>query len=153
MSEYTTATGDIAIFWDYQNMKQTEFNDYNTLKDKFETDKTAFEQGLADRDVQLKDMFKMFFEPAVEIPVRPENVEVPAAYGGPTIDLSKYVGSSKATWAAKATDNKGAALVTGQMFDDAPTADEYFANKIGYLYSNNGASTVTSVGHVFGRLG
>lgn len=50
MSEYTTATGDIAIFWDYQNMKQTEFNDYNTLKDKFETDKTAFEQGLADRD-------------------------------------------------------------------------------------------------------
>lgn len=96
----------------------------------------------------------MFFETAVEIPVRPENVEVPAAYGGPTIDLSKYVGSSKATWKAKQSENNGnAALVTGQMFDDAPTADEYFANKIGYLYSNNGASTVTSVGHVFGRLG
>lgn len=96
----------------------------------------------------------MFFETAVEIPVRPENVAVPAAYGGPTIDLSKYVGSSKATWAEKATDNKGAALVTGQMFDDTPTADGYFANKIGYLYSNNdGASTATSVGHVFGRLG
>lgn len=50
LSEYTTATGDVAIFWDYQGMKKAEFDAFNASKATYETDKTAFVQALADRD-------------------------------------------------------------------------------------------------------
>jgi len=97
----------------------------------------------------------MLFDPVVEIPDRPENINRPDAYMGPTIDLSKYVGSSSSTWNVKATDNKGyAALVTG-TFDSAPAVNAKFANRIGYLVCSNdiAATTASAVGHLFGRLG
>lgn len=61
----------------------------------------------------MEDIFKVLFEAPVEIPDRPENIERPAAYSGPTFDLGKFVGSSAVSWKAKASENSGnASLVT-----------------------------------------
>jgi len=37
LSDYTTSTGDIQIFWDFQGFKKSEF-------DQFNTDKAAYEE-------------------------------------------------------------------------------------------------------------
>jgi len=158
MSVYSTATGDIAIFWKFQALKKAEFDKFNTAKTDFEAKKTTFVTALADRDAQLKDIFKMNFETAIEIPDRPENVTPPAAYGGPTINLAQYIAPTSKSWNVKKSLNEGnAGLVTGMKFDDVPALSENFANRIGYLYASaDTAATVVDtlgVGHVFGRLG
>lgn len=50
MKEYTTASGDISIFWGYQAYKKAENDQFNAKKTTFEDNKTKFVQALADRD-------------------------------------------------------------------------------------------------------
>lgn len=108
----------------------------------------------------MKDVFKSLFETAVEIPNRPENIDLPAAYMGPTIDLKKYVAPDNKTWNLKksTTDTAGnAGLIVGPDFDATPAQATKNGNRIGYMYASVDTSATAvaaaGVGHVFGRLG
>lgn len=50
VSDYTTSTGDIGIFWNMQKLKETEYNNFTSAKNKFETDKKTYEDAHAARE-------------------------------------------------------------------------------------------------------
>jgi len=132
--------------------------------DSFETDKTAFndakdkyEKAIKTENDRVADIFLSVFSAEGDIPARPELITAPPAYAGPTIDLSKYVGSGAKTWKPKESENAGNAAIMSTTNDwcGTPVADNKFSNKLGYLVSTNdtAATAVQKVGHVFGRLG
>lgn len=110
VSDYTTSTGDIQIFWKMQELKNAEYNAYITKLNSFESLKTTYETDLNARNAQITEDFLGFAE-ALVVPERPEMPTRPFLYAGPTPDLSKYSGSGAITWKAKASENGGKAAL------------------------------------------
>lgn len=113
IKDYTTATGDIAIFWHMQKLFGDDATKFNNLKNAFEDDKKKYNDKHAERETQ-KTEDPLGLAEKVLIPVRPERPWLwGSSYQGSGTDLGKYVGSGAHAWKAKASENKGySALVT-----------------------------------------
>lgn len=127
---------------------------FNNDKSAYDTKKSSYDTAVDNYSKRESDFFAKAFTPEVKLPERPAVPQRPSAYMLPNLDLSRYVGSSAATWKTKQSEQLNFASLR-QGTTNIP--DPLFATRTGFVCSSPDTSIAAPVfpdsAHVFGRLG